>query len=161
MEVIYTLKREHIPLLRERYGRLVRGELPKIEGPIFVVGDASANFVLNNGLRPQIIIYDRKVERRQVPKDLELAINDYDIKEIKVKNPQSTLTHELVEAVKVGLNGKVKIFVEGEDDLTALAIIALAKKGTLLYGLPKAGMLIVDINEAKKHLKSIIDEIEF
>lgn len=160
MQVVYELADSHVALLRKRYGKLVHGELPELKEPVFVVGDASANFVLNNGIRPQIVVYDRKVERRRVPEDMELAINEFEVPEVCVKNPQSTITKQLLDAIRQGLKKRSKIFVDGEDDLAAVAILALAESGTLLYGLPGEGMVVMDVRKGKKELKKVLESIK-
>ncbi len=161
MEVLYRLKEEHIAMLRAEYGPVVKREVPEMEKPVFVVGDASANFLLNQGVRPQIVVYDRKVERRRVPEEMEVAINEFDVREVEVENPKSTITRALVEAIREGLKRRLKIKVKGEDDLAALAIIGVAEKGTVVYGMPHQGMAVVDVEKAKGELKKILEGIEF
>lgn len=159
MKVLYRLVPEHTLLFRARYGPVLKGELPELREPVIVVGDASANFVLNNGIRPQVVIYDRICERRAVPKDMEIAINDFDVRELTVENPQGTVTKELIDALRQGISEKIKIMVKGEEDLAAVAVLSVFESGTLVYGLPGEGMTAVDIASTRKKLMPIIKQI--
>lgn len=76
---------------------------------------------------------------------------------IKVKNPHSCLTEEALQAVSDALSAKmpVRIFVDGEEDLLALPIIALYPIGTIVvYGQPHKGLVINCIDQ--KIRKSVI-----
>jgi len=76
-----------------------------------------------------------------------------------VYNPQGLITPQLVKAVKDGLDqqGKVKLRVQGEEDLAALVCAAIAPAGScLLYGLPGKGVVLVmtdaKVNQAAQEL---------
>jgi len=74
-------------------------------------------------------------------------------KTLKVRNPAGTISLEALEAVKEALKGgeAVLLLVEGEEDLLALAAIAYAPEGSLVfYGQPGEGLVAVKVNGEKR-----------
>ena len=53
----------------------------------------------------------------------------------------------------VNSNEKIKIEVEGEEDLAALVAIATAPDGAhVIYGLPQRGLMVVEVNDDTRQL---------
>jgi len=103
------------------------------------IGDASTETLLSLGFPPDIEVVDGREMRimRDPP------ISNYESL-IKVKNPPSCLTEEALLAVSDALSAKmpVRIFVDGEEDLLALPIMALYPIGTIVvYGQPRIGLV--------------------
>jgi len=74
---------------------------------------------------------------------------------VHVTNPPGKITLALWKAVRDAANAKdrVKIEVSGEEDLAALVAIATAPEGAhVIYGLPKRGLMIVDVNHESREL---------
>jgi hypothetical protein len=79
-------------------------------------------------------------------------------KTIEVKNPAGTLTKELIDQIRASLNsdGRVKIIVDGEEDLATLPAILYAPLGSVVvYGQPNEGSVLVDVTP---EMKTRIDE---
>ena len=78
-------------------------------------------------------------------------------------NPAATLTQELVDVIKDLLAGdrRVKIVVDGEEDLATLPAILYAPLGsTVVYGQPNEGSVAVVVTpERKEYAKSIMDKM--
>jgi hypothetical protein len=57
--------------------------------------------------------------------------------------------------------GPVKVIVNGEEDMLALPIIAIAdKKSVVLYGQPLEGMVVVNINpEMQAKAKNLMERL--
>ena len=71
-------------------------------------------------------------------------------------SPPGRITDELISAVKQVLSeGKGAVFVVGEDDLSSLLVMAQARKGTLVYGQPDMGAVVVALGE-----KSVMDRAQ-
>lgn len=120
---------------------------------IIVVGDHVGHLFLINKIKPDLLIYDYKSMRKSVEKKVRDEIDNYEVEKIKVKNPAGKITAEACFAVENAINSrkKIKIEVEGEEDLLALPAIMFAPIGNiLLYGQPNQGIVLVEINEKIK-----------
>ena len=108
-------------------------------------------------------IYDLKTERRPYTS---LAAKLAQMKGIdaKVENPAGQITNELVREIASALERNVPTqhMVEGEEDLAALACVAMAPLGScLVYGVPGKGMAMIRVDqEAVRQARSMIDSME-
>ncbi len=116
---------------------------------IISIGDVTSRNLVDLDLQPQICIIDNKIEREPVQNNLDHTDN------IKyVDNPAGTLTDELDEAINSSIDSASRenpiiIIVDGEEDLAVLPCILKAPKDTyILYGQPKEGVVLVDVNQA-------------
>jgi uncharacterized protein (UPF0218 family) len=103
---------------------------------------------------PDVAVFDYKTQRAE----------DYKAKEriarmggrlVKVENPPGRITRALWKAVRdaVSAKEKIKIEVEGEEDLAALVAIATAPDGAhVIYGLPQRGLMVVEVNAETRGL---------
>ncbi|MCX8173331.1 MAG: GTP-dependent dephospho-CoA kinase family protein [Thermoplasmata archaeon] len=176
--------------LRGRFGRIVgkiveAEELKDIDPKeIACVGDVCTISLLENGIKPKICIVDYATKRFSLEearaKILGLIGHDrifWLVKDelnatvpadfwlgIRVRNPQSTITQELWDAVAhgYGVENPTLIVVEGEEDLAALVCIALGKTGTkVIYGIPDVGMQLLHVTEElKRNVNSVLKEME-
>jgi len=120
------------------------------------VGDVVTITLLQMKLEPDVAVFDYKTQRSE----------DYKAKEriakmggrlVKVENPPAKITRALWKAVKEAVNARdrVKIEVSGEEDLASLVAIATAPEGAhVIYGLPKKGMMVVEVNRDSRELAS-------
>jgi uncharacterized protein (UPF0218 family) len=120
------------------------------------VGDVVTITLLQMKLEPDVAVFDYKTQRSE----------DYKAKEriakmggrlVKVENPPAKITRALWKAVKEAVNAqdRVKIEVSGEEDLAALVAIATAPEGAhVIYGLPRKGMMVVEVNRDSRELAS-------
>ncbi|MFH1403200.1 MAG: DUF359 domain-containing protein [Candidatus Altiarchaeota archaeon] len=151
------------PALKKPLGRLVSGldSLSK-EDVLITVGDEASKAVLSDGFKPKIVVYDGKTARQ--PIDVPESLEGYGDKSVTVENPPGTLQKRVFQVIRQALDyeGSTTVFVEGEEDLTALAAIMEAPNGTVVvYGQPGEGMVLVDVNEViKKKVSKIIGEME-
>lgn len=176
--------------LRGRFGRIV-GKIVKAEElkevnsrEIVCVGDVCTISLLENGIKPKICIVDYATKRFSLEeaKAKILGLIGYDkifwlVKDdmnakipldfwlgIRVRNPQSTITQELWDAVSHAyeVENPTLIEVEGEEDLAALACIALAKTGTkVIYGIPDVGIQLLHVTEEiKQNVIEVLKEME-
>ncbi len=141
--------------LKKPQGRIVSAG--EVKNPVACVGDVVSYTLLSSGFKPGIIIFDGRSERRPFSKLDELKRLTSEYVEIRAKNPPSTLTMEVVmaiaEAVRLfeeGLN--VRIFVEGEEDLTLMPLLCALRSGRVVYGQPGEGMVEVEVTGEKKLL---------
>lgn len=126
---------------------------------IIAVGDKVSENIIKSGVLPDVTIVDSKIMRKPVaPLKFEAE------KTFNVSNPAGTLTKEACQAIDeaVNLTSRVKVQVNGEEDLLTLAAVLSAPNGSLVvYGQPKKGIVVVSVNEdSKKKFKDIVDRME-
>ncbi len=125
---------------------------------IITVGDATTERIVSFGITPDIAVIDG-VERRSLR---DRSIN-YRAKEIFCTNPAGMISEEAIEVLQKALEASspIRIKVQGEEDLLALPLFAMAPKGSVvLYGQPLEGMVLVNINEEKQNqAKELMDKI--
>jgi len=132
---------------------------------VIAVGDVTTFCLLSSsGRKPDICIVDNKTKRMPVPDHVQQGIGDLDSYEIvEVANPAATLSQELIDVIKDRLasDGRVKIVVDGEEDLATLPAIVYAPLGsTVVYGQPNEGSVAVVVTpERKEYAKSIMDKM--
>ena len=105
--------------LREPFGEVMSAEaavekVRKRKGTLISVGDACGVAFIKAGIEPDIIIYDLKIRRKEVPEETKAVLENAAGKSASVPNEASTINPLLEGAVKRALKGKTrKIFVEG------------------------------------------------
>ena len=116
---------------------------------IITVGDATTERILSFGITPDIAVIDG-VERRS-PRDHSI---NYPAKEIFCTNPAGMISDKAMEILQKALESSAptRIKVQGEEDLLALPLFAMAPKGSVvLYGQPLEGIVLVKITEEKQN----------
>ncbi len=164
-------------MLKGPLGRLYKGEgLECVEAmkeellrakKIAAIGDMTTFYLLKASILPDLAVVDNKTKRKQVPDHIMQNLDHDSYKTIEVKNPAATLTKELIDLIRDSLNGdeRVKIIVDGEEDLATLPAILYAPLGSVVvYGQPNEGSVLVDVTpEMKLHIaefmkKMIVEE---
>lgn len=127
------------------------------------VGDVVSLSMVDSGEQPDLMVYDLRTERKAMS-ELAAKLPSLPGKEVHVKNPAGMVTPELVIAIEkaLALKHKVKLMVEGEEDLASLVIAALAPYGTrLFYGMPRKGIVSVHVDEkVRNKARELIDAME-
>jgi len=140
-------------------------DLPELKGcrPLMTVGDMVSFTLLDNGLEPDLVVYDLQTERRPYT-SLMAKLEKMNGVDARVKNPAGQITTELVREIALALERNVptKLLVEGEEDLAALACVAMAPPGScLVYGVPGKGMALIRVDEeAGRQARSMIYSME-
>jgi uncharacterized protein (UPF0218 family) len=171
MVIAYSLTPELRIKLKKPIGTLVRGsfaETMKIfkdmiekEKPtvIISVGDTVSKNLAQNHIFSQLSIVDNRVMRRNIPSMPLIAE-----KTIRIKNPPGTITKEAQGAIQEALksNCRVKIVVDGEEDLLALvAVLYSPENSFVVYGQPYEGVVVVKAtNEKKAEVALILKAME-
>lgn len=162
------LKDEHINILKKPFGELIKQEeiskqkinsLVKDSKVLITVGDATTEKIISFGLTPDLSIIDcveRRI-RRTESKILELKtffLTTTKFKQYQCKNPKGTITKEAYITIKkILMKGEQAIIViDGEEDMLALAVFALAPLDSVVfYGQPLEGLVSVKINDKIKN----------
>ena len=108
---------------------------------VITVGDKVTETVFALGRIPEIQVVDG-FERRTKRMPPEVPYSSL----IEVRNPAGMLTREAMAGVRRAYRGKkpARVLVEGEEDLMAIPIIALAPpSAVVLYGQPGVGIVVV------------------
>lgn len=160
MVILYRLTPELRRRLKKPIGTLIRGSFSKTteklkdlmekEDPLMIisVGDRISENLTKNNMFPKLSIVDNKVMRKRIQP---IAIVADEV--LYVKNPQGTITEEALTTIQEALtrNCRVKIVVDGEEDLLTLAAVLHAPEDSfVLYGQPIQGIVVVKVTEQKK-----------
>ncbi|MEM2104402.1 MAG: GTP-dependent dephospho-CoA kinase family protein [Candidatus Bathyarchaeia archaeon] len=160
MSVAYVLPAKLRRKLKKPLGKLIRGsfndtmaKLRKMvveENPpsVVSVGDVVSTNLVKERIYPNLLIVDNRVMRASV----EPAKLDAD--EVKhVRSPPGAITFEALNAVREAFKAahRVKIIVDGEEDLLALAAILYSPVNSIIvYGQPHEGIVVVKADHSKK-----------
>lgn len=142
--------------LAKPLGRVVRGAdvVPAVKGanPLVTVGDFTTADLVERGVLPRIAVVDFKTKRIEEPKwHAKLkGVGDW---VVVIDNPAGEIRRAVwgivSEAFK--LKERVRLEVRGEEDLLALACIALAPDGAVVaYGQPGEGAVVVRVDRTSK-----------
>lgn len=147
------LPEELRPVLKRPLGPLFRGvdealaAFPKPE-VLASVGDVVTAELVKRGIKPDLSVVDHRVMRQPIGEEMRSLLR-FGVRTVGVRNPPGTITQELLEALK--LERPLRVEVDGEEDLAALACGFLLPIGTLiLYGQPGEGVVAVEVTEQKK-----------
>jgi len=153
--------------LRRPLGPVLTGDLAyesaKSALRVVTVGDACTGDLLARGRVPDVAVVDFKTKREE-DAGLAARVKGAGSKVLTAVNPAAHLTRDmwvaLDEAFKSG--ERVRIEVLGEEDLAALAAVALAPLGTaVLYGMPGEGVVFVRVDaRAKARVRDLIARME-
>lgn len=120
---------------------------------VAAIGDMTVFYLLQASIVPDLAVVDNKTKRMTVPDHIMQNLDHDSYKTIEVKNPAATLTKELIDTIRDSLNSdeRVKIIVDGEEDLATLPAILYAPLGSaVVYGQPDEGSVLVDVTPETK-----------
>lgn len=148
------LQRVHGILLEE-------DDVKNIEGMIICVGDVVTHTLIKMGIEPKMAIVDYKTKRGEVVFE---DVKNFGEEVIHATNPPGTITPELWSAVKDAIlsEKKVKIVVDGEEDLAVIPVVLFAPFGAnVIYGMPNTGLVLLKItSDEKDKVKELIKKME-
>lgn len=159
------------PHLRHRLGEITGQIVPedalrnalRDSRVIVTIGDVVTLTLLEAGMVPDISVVDFKTKR--IPqRELEARLAKFKQPTVKVRNPPGEITPELWGAVRDGYANlrKLRIVVDGEEDLAALPCIALSPEGTtVIYGIPNRGLMVLHVDRKARHdVEDILKQME-
>lgn len=130
---------------------------------LIAVGDMTAFYLLKASIVPDMVIVDNKTKRMPIPDHVVKSLDHDSYKTVEVKNPPATLTKELMDMIRESLQEaeRVKIVVDGEEDLATLPAILYAPLGSVVvYGQPNEGSVMVKVTtEKKKHIEELMKQM--
>jgi GTP-dependent dephospho-CoA kinase len=125
---------------------------------VIAVGDATTERLVSFEIIPDVAVIDGRERRskRSLP-------TGYQARELRCANPAGAISKGAVKILQDALREKapVRVVVDGEEDLLALPVFAMAPEGSaVLYGQPLEGLVVVEITPAKqKQAKDLMDRI--
>jgi uncharacterized protein (UPF0218 family) len=137
--------------------KLIEKEKPSM---IISVGDAVSESLIKKDVFPNVFIVDNKVMRKPITSfSAEVEETVY------VNNPPGTLTEEALREIRRVLKEKkqrVKIIVDGEEDLLTLPAVLYAPENSLVvYGQPQRGIVAVKVTkQEKERVRQVIEGME-
>lgn len=140
----------------EEFRKIVETKKPTM---IVSVGDAVSEALLKHNIFPKVLIIDSVVMRKPVAP---FKTENYET--ANLKNKAGTISDEAWHVIESAIKkpSKVKVVVDGEEDLLALVAILSASDGALVvYGQPREGMVVVEVDFQKKSkIEAIVDAME-
>ena len=134
------------------------------DAPLVAVGDVVTYHLLAAGQRPDVAVVDGHTEREAVRPTVEQAITAGDERVIEAVNPPGALTKGLLTALIAALDDDepVTIRVDGEEDLASLpAILAAPEGGSVVYGQPDEGMVLVPVDaDTRERARTLIGRMQ-
>ena len=131
--------------------------------PVVAVGDVVTYHLLEAGHVPAVAFVDEKTKRQAVDAEIRERIRGFD-REQTVDIPPATLTAELLESLRTGLDegGTTLVRVEGEEDLAALpAVLAVPEGASVVYGQPDEGMVLVTADdETREFVRGLVERMD-
>jgi hypothetical protein len=141
----------------EKLMKLIEKDKPSM---IISIGDAVSESLIRKDVFPNVFIVDNKVMRKSItPVSAKVDETRY------VKNPPGTLTEETLRVLQEVLKEKkqrIKIVVDGEEDLLTLPAVLYAPENSLVvYGQPRRGIVAVKVTkQEKERVRQAIEAME-
>jgi GTP-dependent dephospho-CoA kinase len=164
------LSPEELHLLKNPFGILIHDKyvtkrkikaILKNAKQVISVGDCTTDRLISFDIIPDILVIDGIERRTKRSRGLHSKIMAAE--ELHCSNPPGSISKEafLVLYQALAMPGPVKVIVNGEEDMLALPIIAIAdEKAVVLYGQPLEGMVVVNINpETQAKAKNLMERI--
>ncbi len=131
---------------------------------VITVGDIISYNMIKAGYKPKLIIFDKRVNKQPTPIQVRAALETFEGKTFHVRNPPSGVTEELQSAIRKALDiqGNVKIFVDGEEDMAFLPAVLECNIGdAVLYGFFDKGFVLTNVDiDLKRKMKEFFNRFE-
>ncbi len=117
---------------------------------VITVGDRVTETIGKLGRVPDVQVIDGRENR----KDRELPNVPFS-RLVKVTNPAGTVTQQAIDGIREAFEGgkPVRVLVEGEEDLLAIPVIAIAPlSANVFYGQPREGIVVVGVGADTKSM---------
>jgi GTP-dependent dephospho-CoA kinase len=147
--------------LKKPWGKIVSleeliVELKNNKELLISVGDITTLELINAGIVPDVSFIDFKFKRRDITSEEKAQLLEIEAKTIKIKNAPGIISADLMEVCKIIFTEKtrsIKVIVDGEEDLAALAAAIYAPLGSIIvYGQPDEGAVLMHLNDKYKNL---------
>jgi uncharacterized protein (UPF0218 family) len=111
---------------------------------IISVGDICTLGLLAMGIKPHLAVYDFRFMRHELDSGMQNIFQLHYKEPKRYENPQGTLSDDILSDARMLIEEGGAIFIDGEEDLTALAFILGSTEGdVIVYGQPHMGLVVV------------------
>ena len=118
---------------------------------VIAVGDICVLELLKLCVRPHLAVFDFVSKREPLGKSLRDELVKQFPHPARYKNPQGTISEELIHDAPMLIDRGGGVLIDGEEDLTTLAFILGANEGdVVVYGQPDKGMVLVKVDKKIK-----------
>jgi uncharacterized protein (UPF0218 family) len=136
--------------------------LSDADDPIVAVGDVVTYHLRRAGRNPDVAVVDGRTEREAVDDSVRRVLDD-DTRRVEATNPPASLSESLLDALvaAVDADGPVVVDVDGEEDLATLPALLLLDGGSVVYGQPGEGMVLVAATPAtRERARSLLERFD-
>ena len=158
-----TLPPELREEFKEPFGPLytdVDDLLADADEPIVAVGDMVTYHLREAGHEPHVSVVDGLTERAAIPDEVREGLEDAGERRIDVVNEPAELSRDLLLALREAVDAEADtlLVVEGEEDLATLpAVLAAPLGGSVVYGQPGEGMVLIPVTEdARAEMRDLL-----
>jgi uncharacterized protein (UPF0218 family) len=111
---------------------------------IIAIGDVCTLGLLAMGIKPHLAVFDFHFMRHELDSGIQSILKLYYKKPARYRNPAGTISERILKDAPKLLRKGGGVYIEGEEDLTALAFIRSGgPKDVIVYGQPHVGMVVV------------------
>ncbi len=132
--------------LKEPLGRIVSiEEVIKTKKKVVAIGDIVVLSLLEKGVKPHVAVFDFKNLRKEISETEKQKLLLHFPNFEKTANPPGTLNEKIFPVAKKLLKNGGALFIDGEEDLVALAFLRHLEEGfVLVYGIFGKGVVAVE-----------------
>ncbi|MBP1986220.1 GTP-dependent dephospho-CoA kinase family protein [Halolamina salifodinae] len=127
--------------------------LADADEPIVAVGDMVTYHLREAGHEPHVSVVDGLTERDAIPEEVREGLEGAGERRIELVNEPSELSRDLLIALRDAIDAEADtlLVVEGEEDLATLpAVLATPLGGSVVYGQPGEGMVLIEVTESSR-----------
>ena len=132
--------------------------------PIVAVGDVVTYHLREAGHEPHVSIVDGLTERDAIPEEVRRGLEGAGDQRVELVNEPAELSRDLLIALRdaVAAEPDTLLVVEGEEDLATLpAVLVAPLGGSVVYGQPGEGMVLVEVTEkARAEMRDLLVRFE-
>ncbi|HVL87011.1 MAG TPA: GTP-dependent dephospho-CoA kinase family protein [Candidatus Thermoplasmatota archaeon] len=133
--------------------------------PVATVGDVTTATFVDAGYLPQVMVVDHLTKRVEIDLHLEEKLKNKNVVTSQARNPPGVITDALWDAIARAWASSrpTLVVVDGEEDLAALPVLALAPEGAaVVYGQPPdRGVVVVRADaQVKRLVESLLLRME-
>ncbi|WP_049979772.1 GTP-dependent dephospho-CoA kinase family protein [Halolamina rubra] len=121
--------------------------------PIIAVGDVVTYHLREAGHEPHVAVVDGLTERAAISEEIRAGLEGAGEHRIDVVNDPAELSRDLLLSLREAVDAEADtlLVVEGEEDLATLpAVLAAPLGGSVVYGQPGEGMVLIEVTEAAR-----------
>jgi uncharacterized protein (UPF0218 family) len=131
--------------------------------PIVTVGDVVTYHLREAGHDPKVAVVDGITKREEISDEVRAVVDEGEVR-VAVENAPAELSREMLVALReaVAREDNTRIAVDGEEDLVTLpAVLVTPIGGSVVYGQPGEGMVLVEVtDESRAAMRDLLSTFE-